>query len=230
MGCMSDQIKVAKDNLYKIQMEMLLQPVNQESINSEREASSHRQHVLDIEEIMWAQKSRVKWIKERDRWGILQEDMPARKSLSQEESYVLDSGISVEEIKGVVMGFSSDKAPRLVGFLARFFQKYWSVVGANVLKVVLFFFNNKNFLKIIAKILANRLSEVLPNLIGQEQVAFIKNRRLHDNILLVSDLVKDFGKKFGEANMTLKVDLKKAYDSVEWVFILSRLKAHGFSN
>ncbi|XP_059669018.1 uncharacterized protein LOC132314136 [Cornus florida] len=59
--------------------------------------------------------------------------------------------------------------------------------------------------------------------------AFIKGRRIHDNILLVTDVIKNFGLKTTGPAMALKVDLRKAYDSVSWEFIHKTLQVYGFS-
>ncbi|XP_059629642.1 uncharacterized protein LOC132272526 [Cornus florida] len=194
--------------------------------------------------------------------GVNEEILEPRKRLTQTEGIGLEHVISVKEIKAVVMQFSPDKAPGPDGFPARFFQKYWGIVGPEVVNGVAYFFStsmlpkgvNSTFLtlicksnhgdkisnyrpialcniiyKIISKILANRLSSVLPNLIGPEQSAFIKGRRLHDNFWLISDLVKNFGRKNGDPTVALKIDLKKAYDSVDWGFLQKVLLSFGFS-
>lgn len=43
--------------------------------------------------------------------------------------------------------------------------------------------------KCMTKILANRVSVALPSLISFSQSAFLKGRRIHDNILLAHELV-----------------------------------------
>ncbi|KAL2931509.1 LINE-1 retrotransposable element ORF2 protein [Bienertia sinuspersici] len=75
--------------------------------------------------------------------------------------------------------------------------------------------------KIISKILANRLKEVLPHLISESQNAFLKGRLLSDNVLLGHELVDYIkGRKKGNTHWAaLKVDLNKAYDRVSWDFI-----------
>lgn len=43
--------------------------------------------------------------------------------------------------------------------------------------------------KIIAKVLANRLKDNLPNCISQNQNAFVPSRMIHDNILIARELL-----------------------------------------
>lgn len=52
-----------------------------------------------------------------------------------------------------------------------------------------------NFIyKVISKILANRLKVMLPKFIAQNQSAFVKERLLMENVLLASEVVKDYHK------------------------------------
>jgi hypothetical protein len=81
--------------------------------------------------------------------------------------------------------------------------------------------------KCITKILANRFRNCLGDLISSNQTAFVKGRVISENILLAQELVKGYHKNKGKARCAIKVDLKKAYDSVEWNFILMSLLAVG---
>ncbi|CAL1353289.1 unnamed protein product [Linum trigynum] len=86
--------------------------------------------------------------------------------------------------------------------------------------------------KIITKIMAERLACLLPQLISEGQNAFIRERQIVDNILLGHELmhylkIKTRGKK---GFMALKVDMEKAYDRVEWPFLLAVLEKMGFNS
>lgn len=48
--------------------------------------------------------------------------------------------------------------------------------------------------KIISKIISNRLKEVLKDSISPSQSAFLKGRSLGENVLLSSELIRDYGK------------------------------------
>ncbi|KAA0062888.1 non-LTR retroelement reverse transcriptase-like protein [Cucumis melo var. makuwa] len=73
--------------------------------------------------------------------------------------------------------------------------------------------------KCISKILADRLRVWLPSFIGSNQSAFIPGRSIIDNILLCQELVEGYHLNSGKPRCTLKVDLQKAYDSVNWDFL-----------
>ena len=83
------------------------------------------------------------------------------------------------------------------------------------------------FINALPKILANRLRTCLCDLISPNQTAFVKGRVILENILLAQELVKGYHKNKGKARCAIKIDLKKAYDSVEWNFILMSLLAVG---
>lgn len=74
--------------------------------------------------------------------------------------------------------------------------------------------------KCISKIIANRLKSVLPSLISPAQAAFVPRRRIGNNILLAQELMRNYHGNSGPPRCTLKIDLKKAFDSVRWNFLL----------
>lgn len=79
---------------------------------------------------------------------------------------------------------------------------------------------NVNF-KIISKILANRLRLVLPLLIGREQAGFVSDRCSFDNIIAVQEIVHSMENDTkNPPRMLIKLDIEKAYDTVNWSAIL----------
>ena len=82
--------------------------------------------------------------------------------------------------------------------------------------------------KVISKLLANRLKTGLPQIISNVQSAFIPGRLLVENVLLATELVQGYNWKSISKRCMLKVDLKKAFDTVNWDFILNTLEAVGF--
>lgn len=75
--------------------------------------------------------------------------------------------------------------------------------------------------KAFSKILANRFKPILKFYISDKQVAFIPERQSLDNILIAHEYLHFFkNKRKGKARfMTLKLDMCKAYDKVEWVYL-----------
>ena len=82
--------------------------------------------------------------------------------------------------------------------------------------------------KIIAKCLANRLKPHLPDYIHPSQQAFIKGRRISNNIIIAQEITHSFQlSSWKEKAFLLKIDLAKAFDRVEWNFILQALARKG---
>jgi len=72
--------------------------------------------------------------------------------------------------------------------------------------------------KLISKILSNRLKKVVGELISPNQHAFLKGRQIGDCSLLAHELIRDFNKVLGK-RACIKVDLQKAFDSINWEFV-----------
>ncbi|KAJ9557801.1 hypothetical protein OSB04_012415 [Centaurea solstitialis] len=81
--------------------------------------------------------------------------------------------------------------------------------------------------KLISKVLAERMKKVIGGMISIEQSAFLKGRSILDGILIANEMV-DFLKKSKRKAKILKIDFEKAYDTVEWTFLLEALENMGF--
>jgi hypothetical protein len=83
--------------------------------------------------------------------------------------------------------------------------------------------------KIITKILASRLKTMLPKIISPMQSAFVPPRNIQDNTILAHELLHTFHNKRGKGGfMFLNLDMEKAFDKMEWDFILSVMEKLGF--
>ncbi|GLT99814.1 hypothetical protein SLE2022_172280 [Rubroshorea leprosula] len=81
--------------------------------------------------------------------------------------------------------------------------------------------------KLLAKVLANRLKEVMPEIISETQSAFVGGRQLVDSVLVLNEVVDEVRKK-KQAAFVFKADFQKAYDCVNWSFLDWMLDALGF--
>ena len=86
------------------------------------------------------------------------------------------------------------------------------------------------FYKIIAKMLANRMKLVLDSIISESQSAFVLGRAIIDNILISTEIVHYLKRKKQGKNgiAALKIDMSKAYDRIEWLFLKSMMLRMGF--
>ena len=84
-----------------------------------------------------------------------------------------------------------------------------------------------NLYKILAKVLALRLREVLDEAISLCQGAFIKGRQILDLVLVANEVMEENRSKKKEG-VVFKIDFEKAYDHVDWNFLDDVLKKKGF--
>ncbi|XP_039115766.1 uncharacterized protein LOC120251270 [Dioscorea cayenensis subsp. rotundata] len=76
---------------------------------------------------------------------------------------------------------------------------------------------------------ANRLRLVLPLLIGREQAGFVSDRCSFDNIIAVQEIVHSLETDTNNPpRMLIKLDIEKAYDTVNWSAILAVLTRMNF--
>lgn len=154
------------------------------------------------------------------------------------------------------------KTPGLDGIPPLFYQRYWDIVGPNVVQFVKESFKKAEFeqglnnvmttlipklehpelisqfrpisvcnviIKVISKVVANRLRLILPKLVQETQTSFIPTRQGVDNIVVAQEIIHTKRQKSGRQGlMAFKVDLEKAYDRVEWRFLEQILPKVGF--
>ena len=84
--------------------------------------------------------------------------------------------------------------------------------------------------KIISKVLANYLKRVLVAVINELQNAFVAGRLITDNMLVAFETMHsiDQRKKGKEALMAIKLNMNKACNRVEWVYLEAMMKKMGF--
>jgi hypothetical protein len=78
------------------------------------------------------------------------------------------------------------------------------------------------------KILVDRLAQALKAIVSPIQNAFLGGRFMSDNIHLVQELLRQYGRRRSSPRCLLKVDFKKAFDFVQWDFLGNLLCKLGF--
>jgi len=83
--------------------------------------------------------------------------------------------------------------------------------------------------KVISKIIADRLACILLSIDSNNQKDFIKGRNIKDCLCLASEVINILDKKAFGGNLALKIDITKAFDTLDWKFLLKVLKCFGFN-
>ena len=76
--------------------------------------------------------------------------------------------------------------------------------------------------KLLTKVLANRLKKVLGNVVFVDQNAFMRGRRILDASLIANEVINSWQKR-REKGLICKLDIEKAYDSINWIFLMKVL-------
>ncbi|GKV49607.1 hypothetical protein SLEP1_g56348 [Rubroshorea leprosula] len=135
-----------------------------------------------------------------------------------------------EVIKGDILGFVDD------------FQKHGKLVGGVNSSFIVLIPKVDNpqkieefrpislvgvMYKVIAKLLAHKLSSILNGVIGENQMAFIGGRQLANSVVIVNETI-DEAQKGKKAGFIFKLDFEKAYDKVCWAFLDYMMMRLGF--
>ncbi|XP_019246459.1 PREDICTED: uncharacterized protein LOC109226111 [Nicotiana attenuata] len=128
--------------------------------------------------------------------------------LKREQKLQLILPITRQEVWKALQDIDDLKALGYDGINAVFFKKSWNIIGE--------------------KVLTSRLQGVMDDLIDKTQSAFVPGRVIINNTILSHELVKGYGRKGVSPNCMMKLDMQKAYDSLEWPFLEQVLYALAF--
>lgn len=81
--------------------------------------------------------------------------------------------------------------------------------------------------KIMTKVLAARIKEVLPSIIHHNQTGYIKDRFIGETVRSIFDIM-DFTLDENISGLMIFIDFHKAFDSLEWDFLYKCLEAFNF--
>jgi len=82
--------------------------------------------------------------------------------------------------------------------------------------------------KVISKILAGRMAQVMNTIISPAQNAFLDGRNMAENINLLQELLRHYEHKTSSPKCIIKIDFRKAFDIIQWSFLRNVLMLLGF--
>ena len=83
--------------------------------------------------------------------------------------------------------------------------------------------------KILTFVLAKRIQKIIPKLISNDQSGYIKGRYIGFNARLINDIIENCEKK-NLPGAIVCLDFEKAFDSLDWKFMIKSLKEYGFGD
>ena len=81
--------------------------------------------------------------------------------------------------------------------------------------------------KLLAKMLANRFKKVVGKVVSSTQNAFVEGRQILDTAIIANEAIDSMLKR-NESGVLCKLDIEKAYDHLNWNFLLLVLQRMGF--
>ncbi|KAK3212741.1 hypothetical protein Dsin_017447 [Dipteronia sinensis] len=164
--------------------------------------------------------------------------------VSHEENSLLVAIPSADVIHDAVFAMDALSAPRPDGFSCRFFQRCWEIVGRDVILAVQDFFHsgvvtpglNSNFIVLLPKMRDSiTIDQFRPIVLGNfrfkvsSKILADRDRHVEDCTALASDCVNVVYKKCYGGNVAMTIDIRKAFDTLDWKFLCQVLMAFGFS-
>ena len=83
--------------------------------------------------------------------------------------------------------------------------------------------------KILTKVITKRIEKVLPTLINSDQTGYVKGRYIGENVRLIYDVIH-YMDKSNRKGIAIFLDFKKAFDSIEWNYLLETLQLFNFGH
>ena len=83
--------------------------------------------------------------------------------------------------------------------------------------------------KIATRALSGRLLAVLPSIVGSDQTCGVRGRTISENLVLVRDLI-EYAEREDLPLALLSLDQEKAFDRVDWPFMLRILERYNFGS
>ncbi|XP_020672715.1 uncharacterized protein LOC110092485 [Dendrobium catenatum] len=135
-------------------------------------------------------------------------------SLLNSDKEMLNRELNEAEISEVILNLGNNRAPGFDGISYSFFKAYWKIIRVDVVRVVQQFFRTGSMNRDWKDTLVVMV-EIMPKIISEEKVAFVKGRSISDHLLIAREVFNKL--RFSKASngfLAIKVDLEQAYDSM----------------
>ncbi|XP_019431738.1 PREDICTED: uncharacterized protein LOC109338847 [Lupinus angustifolius] len=231
---------------------------NEDLLDQEAIAQKDLLQALVVERAFWKEKSRMNCTVTNDLIGYVipslvseEDNLLLTKHPSNDEIRSAIFSMNGDGAPGpdgfggcFYQAFWDIAGPDVCQSVAQFFSKNWLLPNLNSNIVVLIpkhlevdriedfrpiALANFQF-KVINKVLADRLVEVAPKITSPQQRGFIKDRHIHECVYIASEAINLLDHKVFGGNLAIKLDIRKAFDTLDWSFLLDTLTAFGFNS
>ncbi|XP_071727561.1 uncharacterized protein [Rutidosis leptorrhynchoides] len=206
---------------------------------------STRKNLFDKERVkaeMLKQKARTKWILEGDentndiklefynhfkqRFEEYDIARPSLEDLSYPtltglEAADLEAVFSENEIHDTILDCGSSKAPGPYGFNMGFFKRYWNLVKIDLIAAVNWFWEKPDF--------SRGCNSSFVTLVPKKSNPMSPKDFRPISLIVVNECV-DFLKNNKHKGLLFKVDFEKAFDCLNWEFLIDVMKCMRFSS
>ncbi|XP_062093709.1 uncharacterized protein LOC133799722 [Humulus lupulus] len=132
--------------------------------------------------------------------------------LSLEDQLHLIQPFTYHEVRSAMFSINLVKSPGPDGYGAGFFKVLWKDIGKEISMAVLDFF----------------ITGRIPSVLNDTILSLIPKRSLAYNVLFLQDLIKGYNRKNSSPRCAMKLDLSKAYDTIDWDFLENLLNMFCF--
>ena len=169
--------------------------------------------------------------------------------LKEAKKGACDQALSIKECGKALNEMENNKSPRCDGFTVEFYKFFWDKIKIFLHNSFVWSFQHKLLsieklkkgkdlrllkdwrpitllnvdYKILTKALAMRMQGVLDNIVDHDQVGYIKGRFIGLNIYTTANILT-FCQKTLQKGLIAQIDFQKAFDTVDWSFLLKFLK------
>ncbi|XP_028054290.1 uncharacterized protein LOC114258520 [Camellia sinensis] len=236
-GNVESKLKVAEAELYSLDFEAEGRDLNDQEVSKRRNLLGEVWRLRKIGKWVWLQKSRLNWALKGDKNTRFFHVMAKTRQCKNMLDCIQVNGRDIMQPNEVeftkfemwvaVKSCDGNKAPGPDGFNLTCIQKCWSVMKHDFMNFMKEF--HENVYKILSKVLTFRMKKVLPEVISENRSAFLGVRNIMDRVLIANEIV-DWWKKTKTKGVILKLDFERAYDTVNWEYLLDMLQRFGFGS
>ncbi|GJZ55694.1 hypothetical protein Tco_0610887 [Tanacetum coccineum] len=144
--------------------------------------------------------------------------------LNEQEANDMVRNVTAQEVKEAFFSIGDDKSHGPDGYTAAFFKEAWNVVANDVTNAICEFFRNGTLLKE----LNHTIIALIPKVKNPTRVVDYRPISCCNVLFKCIKLMHNYHLDWGTPRCAFKVDIQKAYDTVDWNFLRLVLQGFGF--